>query len=477
MTMALSISIRLAARLARSGAALSYALSYALVFALLAPSLVPLAHAADTADAAQNAPTARARCATRTLSAGAFLDSIAVNTHIDYTDGAYADVRNVAKDLAWIGVHHVREGTPGTSAPLSSYVWLAQQGVKFNFVIRSNVADSLQQLDRFIAAAPGSVAAVEGFNEIDNFPVRYNGLAGDAAGLAAQQAIHAHVRNSAALAHVPVYDLTGYDLTRVATRAGAADFANQHVYPQNGEQPGYNANGDMWMAWAIDGLRKYDRPFVVTEFGYFTIPQAGWIRIGVDEATQAKGVLNGLFDAASLGVKRTYIYELLDEKPDPRNANGEMHFGLFRNDQSPKPSASAIRNLTTILRADAPSAGPVDTQGQTQTGMPPNASASCSLNGMPVSGRSLLLTKGDGRYLLALWNEVPFWDRATGKPLNAASTKVQVDFGAAASRVALYDPTVSADPLASHTDVRQLAVDVPDHVVLLEVTRAGTPGN
>ncbi|HKT97300.1 MAG TPA: calcium-binding protein [Paraburkholderia sp.] len=452
------------------------ALSCALAFALLAPPFVPQAHAADAAKTAQNAPappTARAACSTRTLSADAFLDSIAVNTHIDYTDGAYADVRNVAKDLAWIGVHYVREGTPGTSAPLSSYVWLAQQGVKFNFVIRSNVADSLQQLDRFAAAAPpGSVVAVEGFNEIDNFPVRYNGLAGDAAGLAAQQAIHAHVHGSASLPGVPVYDLTGYDLTRVSTRAGAADFANQHVYPQNGEQPGYNANGDTWMAWAIDGLRKYDRPFVVTEFGYFTIPQAGWIRIGVDEATQAKGVLNGLFDAASLGVARTYLYELLDEKPDPQNANGEMHFGLFRNDQSPKPSASAIRNLTAILRANAPSAGPVNTPGT-----PPDASLSCSLRGMPVSGRSLLLTKGDGRYLLALWNEVPFWDRATGKPLNAASAKVQVEFGTTASRVALYDPTVSADPLASHADVRQLAVDVPDHVVLLEVTRAGTPGS
>ncbi len=411
------------------------------------------------------------------MSAEAFLDSIAVNTHIDYTDGAYADVRNVAKDLAWMGVRHVRDGTPGASAPLSSYVWLAQQGVKFNFIVRGNVADSLQQLDRFAAAAPGSIAAVEGFNEINNFHVSYNGLTGDAAGFAAQQAIHAHVHGSASLPGVPVYDLTGYEFTRVATRAGAADFANQHVYPQNGEQPAYNPNGDKWMAWAIDGLRKYDLPFVVTEFGYFTLPQSGWYSIGVDEASQAKGVLNGLFDAASLGTTRTYIYELLDEKPDPRNVNNEMHFGLFRNDQSPKPSASTIRNLTTILRANAAAAGPANTQAGAQTGTPPDTSLSCSLHAMPVSARSLLLTRGDGRYLLALWNEVPFWDRATGKPLNAPGAKVQVEFGTAVSRIALYDPTVSADPLVRHADVRQLAVDVPDHVVLLEFTRAGTPGS
>ncbi|WP_322068601.1 calcium-binding protein [Paraburkholderia bannensis] len=391
------------------------------------------------------------------LRSDAFLDSIAVNTHIDYTDGAYADVRKVAADLAWIGVRHVREGTPGTSAPLSSYVWLAQQGVKFSFVIRPDVADSLLQLERFDAAAPRSVAAVEGFNEINNFPVRYNGLTGEPAGFAAQQAIYQHVHGNARFANVPVYDLTGYDVAHVSTRAGAADYANQHVYPQNGEQPAWNANGDKWFAWSLDGLRKFGLPLVVTEFGYFTIPQAGWVRIGVDEPSQGKGVLNGLFDAASLGVTRTYIYELLDEKPDPQNANSEMHFGLFRNDHTPKPAANTIRNLTAILRG-------------TPTGSAANDSPSYTLRGMPESGRSLLLAGGNGHYLLALWNEVPFWDRATGKPLNAATVKVQVEFDHAIRSAALYDPTVSADPQQRFDASQKLTVDVPDHVILLDVT-------
>lgn len=404
---------------------------------------------------------------TRAVSASALLDSIGVTIHLNYTDGAYADVRKVGDDLAWVGVRHVREATPGESAPLSSYLWLAQHGVKFTFVILGDIDESLRQLDRFAAAAPGSIAAVEGPNEIDNFPVTYRGLKGDAAGLAAQKAIYAHVHGSANLKGVPVYDLTGYGIAHVGTRAGAADFANHHVYPQNGDQPAYNANGALWLPWAINSVRKYQLPVVLTEFGYFSSPQAGWNSLGVDEATQAKGVLNGLFDAASLGVTRTYLYELLDEKPDPGNTNNEMHYGLFRNDHTPKPSASAIRNLTAILRAHAP-------DGAVGTGSP-NASSSYALSGMPQSGRSLLLTRSDGRYFVALWNEVPFWDRATGKPLNAPPVSVQVDFGAKASRVALYDPTVSAAPLATHADLQRLAVEVPDHVVLLEVTLAGTP--
>lgn len=405
---------------------------------------------------------------TRAISADALLDSIGVTIHINFTDGAYADVRKVSDDLAWAGVHHVREGAPAESIPLSSYLWLAQHGAKFNFVILGDIDNSLRQLDRFAALAPDSIAAVEGPNEIDNFPITYNGLKGDAAGLAAQRAIYAHVHGSAQLKGVPVYDMTGYGIAKVDTRANAADFANHHVYPQNGDQPAYNANGALWLPWAINSVRKYQLPIVLTEFGYFSSPQAGWNSLGVDEATQAKGVLNGLFDAVSLGVTRTYLYELLDEKPDPQHKNNEMHYGLFRYDHTPKPSASAIRNLTAILRANA-------TEGAANANSP-NASSSCVLSGMPQSARSLLLTRSDGRYFIALWNEAPFWDRATGKPLNAPPVSVQVDFGAKAGRVALYDPTVSATPLATHADLQRLAVEVPDHVVLLEVTLAGTPG-
>lgn len=393
----------------------------------------------------------------RAMSTSAFLDSIAVNIHITYTDGAYADARKVADDLVWLGVHHVREGTPANNFPFSTYLALAQRGIKFNLVVHGELDDSLRQLDRLAAAAPGSIAAVEGYNEIDNFHMSYQGRTGEAAALDSQRALYAHVHGNKALAGVPVYDLTGFNLQHVATRAGSADFANQHAYPQNGDQPASNGSGPAWIAWAVEAARKYGLPIVMTEFGYFTIPQSGWIYVGVDEATQAKGVLNGLFSAARLGVTRTYIYELLDEKPDPQNTDNGMHFGLFRNDHTPKPAATTIRNLTAILRA-------------TPSGSSNNNSPSYTLSGMPVSGRSLLLSRADGHYLLALWNEVPFWDRATGKPLNAGGVKVQVEFDHAMRSVALYDPTVSADPQMRVDAPLKMTLDVPDHVILLDVT-------
>ncbi|MFM0094534.1 calcium-binding protein [Paraburkholderia nemoris] len=412
------------------------------------------------------ASTVQGSDAVRAMPADVFIETLAVITHVNYTDGAYANVHNVADDMAWLGIRHVRDLSPGTAPPFSSYVYLARRGIKFNFLMRSNVEESIKRTAELNAAVPGSVAAIEGFNEIDNFPVSGHGLTGAAAGLALQRDIYAFVRSTPELAGVPVYDLTGYDHKLVETRAGSADYVNQHVYPQNGEQPTYNANGDRWLPSAIEGVKKFQLPIVITEFGYFSMPQAGWYFLGVDEATQAKGVLNGYMDAAVAGVKRIYVYELLDEKPDPQNKNAEMHFGFFRNDNSPKPVAYAIRNLTSIL----------NTRTMRRANGAARGTLAYTVSEMPVSGNSLLLRKKDGRFVLALWNETPIWNRATGTPLTSPPARVNLDFGAKASRVELYDPLVSATPFESHRDLRQLTVDIPDHVILLEITPADTPG-
>lgn len=393
------------------------------------------------------------------MSADRFVDGIAVNTHINYTDGAYANVKNVRDDLAWLGVHHVRDAAPGASAPMSSYAYLAVSDIKFDFLVRSEIAHSLAQIKAVETASRGSVDAVEGFNEINNWPVTYDGLKGDAAGLAAQRAIYAFVRGDPSLAGIPVYDLTGYNVSSVTTRFGSADYANQHVYPQNGEQPGYNANGDAWIKMGIRGVERFDLPLVITEFGYFSLPQSGWYQIGVDEESQAKGILNGLFDAAVSGVSRMYLYELLDEKADPRGADAGMHYGLFTFENRAKPAAFALHNLTSMLKAN----------GGTALNRLEGEAWRYTLTDLPPSGRSLLLRKSDGAFELVLWNEVPFWDHTSGKPLNSPSATVFVDLGSMAARVNLYDPMRGTAPLQTQRNVQQVRVDVPDHPVLLDI--------
>jgi hypothetical protein len=44
------------------------------------------------------------------------------------------------------------------------------------------------------------------------------------------------------------------------------------------------------------------------------------------------------------GIARTYAYELLDEKPDRGLRDPEQHFGPLRQDFTPKPAFTALRN-------------------------------------------------------------------------------------------------------------------------------------
>jgi hypothetical protein len=394
------------------------------------------------------------------LSTEKFIDTIGINIHVNYTDGAYADVGKVGDALQWLGVRHVRDNTPGNSAPISAYVHLGKRGFKYTFIIGDDVKRSFAQFELIETAAPGSIVAIEGFNEINNWPVTYAGLKGEAAGFAGQQDLYALVHRTPYLADVPVYDLTGYDAKGVATRAGFADYANNHTYPQNGQQPNYDKYGSVWIDWAFGDLRKFKLPLVLTEFGYYTVPQSGWNVIGVDEATQAKGTLNGLLDAVNTGISRTYIYELLDEKPDPKHLNSGMHFGLFNNNYSPKRAATALRNFISILQANSTPAVNASAKGR----------MAFTLADWPVSARRLLMQKKDGRFVLVLWNEVPFWDRAAGKPINSEPIKVLVDFGKTAGVVNVYDPLIGTAPTMTQRNLSQTTVDVPDHPVFVEVT-------
>ena len=73
-----------------------------------------------------------------TLAAQPFLDSLGANTHLPYTDGGYANIVNVAADLAYLGFDNVRDGiTDGESgsASLSTYITLAREGIKFTFSV------------------------------------------------------------------------------------------------------------------------------------------------------------------------------------------------------------------------------------------------------------------------------------------------------------------------------------------------------
>lgn len=381
-------------------------------------------------------------------------ESIGINTHIRFIDGAYARTSDVIRALDYLGIDKVRDSAPdvrsGGQLPLAPYIWMNKAGIRFDLIVNGDPFDAkkaIAGIERLQAERPGAIESIEGFNEVNIWPATFRGVRSVEASVEAHMTLVGALNNHPALSHIPVLDLTGAD--DPADLAGRGDYHNFHVYAQNGDQPG------KWIERA--GVLK-GRLWALTEFGYPSNPQSGWQVIGVDEATQARGLLNGILDAAKNGAWRIYLYELLDEKPDPKGADTQMHFGLLSYENKPKLSAIALRNFLRIIEdSGAPDAAlqPLD----------------MTLSGAPETLRTLVMQKASGRLQIALWNEAAFWDRAQGTPIENAAVPVTLSLPAGAKAVAFYDPLKQDTPIQNLHGEGQVQVSVPDYPVIVEIRR------
>jgi hypothetical protein len=397
------------------------------------------------------------------FSAQIFLRSFGVNVHMEYTDGRYAEAPKVLLDLGYLGIARVRDAVPRPEKwlprgqAMRAFNLLADGGIHFDLTASgdSSIPGDMQQLDAFEKQHPGAILSVEGPNEINNWPVHHAGITSEEAATAFQRALYKAVHGDPLLANVPVLYYTGGAPIDLAKHPGLADEANSHPYPHSGDQPwawlrrGYTENFTMAAGF----------PWQITETGYYTLPSShDWG--GVDDATQAKLLLNLMFDATLDGVDATYLYQLLDPYPytDPRGSGVDGHLGLFFYNGEPKPAATAIRNLFALL----------STAG---TASAPHA-LHFTVNGMPATGHTLALTRNDGSVVIALWDEAPAWDAKTGKPLHPQPVSVQVETPAAGRDGDAKSPAVLEDPISGKQSNLQpgahgYTVQVPDFPVLL----------
>ena len=380
-----------------------------------------------------------------------FSESIAVNIHTSYTDSKYVNTQSVISDLSYLGISTVRDANPNpASQGQNSYNVLANAGIKFDLIVSGSrpLDQAFASLDTFARAHPGTVTAVEGPNEVNNWPFSYNGLSGAAGYIAFEKALYVGVQNDTALTHVPVYRITGtYDVL------SDFDYASLHPYPKNGAQP----LPTLVAEWSAEQLHTGVTPIVITEAGYPTFPSGS----GVDNATQASLTLNLLFDAARIGASKTFLYELLDAYPDPNGTLGGNHYGLFDYGGAPKPAAVAIHNLTTILADPGPSAASFNP-----------GTLNYSVANLSASGSTLLLQKSNGAFELAIWNEPQIWNPATKSPIVPAGETVAVSLGGAFANVNIYDPTVSAAPISTLHNVSQVSLTLTGHPLIIEVGSA-----
>jgi hypothetical protein len=168
------------------------------------------------------------------------------------------------------------------------------------------------------------------------------------------------------------------------------------------------------------------------------------------ESVQAVYAVRTYLQHFADGIGRTYMYELMEESPDPGLTNSEDHFGLLRSDYSEKPAFVAIKNLLSIVGYGAPvSSSPLQ----------------FSLSGDPAGDlQHLVLQRANGSYLVALWRTASIWDHTALKDITVIPEQISVGLpnatavttsdpitGTAAARLALSQGHVSvpvgADPL------------------------------
>jgi hypothetical protein len=397
-----------------------------------------------------------------------FGQSIGVNTHIDWqgSGSSYADVAVVEASLAYLGVTHVRDGIPFSTWTLPEYEAIAATGVKFDILVTApdiDFATDLAQINQLAAAIPGSVASVEGANEFNLNGYTYAGVSSLNNPAWAQlfgPALYAAVKADPSLAGVSVVaacmaNASTADLQKEGNLDSFVDSSNWHVYYGNGDQPGVS------LASAIAAAESTapGKPVTITETGYYTAVDAmDWGGGGVTPAVQAILTVNDLLDAFKDGVQTTYLYELLDNIANPSSTDLEDSFGLFYADGTPKPAATAIHDLTTILADTGANAATFQT-----------ATLNATITGLPATGNDMVFEKSNGAYDIVVWNEPTVWNETTMSEVTPTATPITVNLGAKYGLVEVFDPLVGSAPIQTLTNVSSVQLGLAADPYIIEI--------
>jgi hypothetical protein len=370
------------------------------------------------------------------ISAAAFIGTLGINTHIDFNAYGYQNLTNVENDINYLGVKIIRDSDEN---PADAQSWLAvaqATGAKFDDYIPETSVAGMQTDLGYIQtlAQEGILAEIEGGNEEDD---SYPASLGNTVQATAyfQQQLYALGQQI----HLPVINMSfgsGWtaannwqgDYGTVGNLAAYANYANAHTYPNAGQLPDASIQQLNTLA-----QMAATQPVMTTEIG--------WSTSVFDETAIAKYVLDATMDGIKDGDSGMYFYGLFDD--------GSGNWGLFNADGTPRPAATALHDLTTLL---------TDTGASAATFTP--GSLNYTLSGTISGDNSVLIEKSDSSFWLSLWNET--------ESVNAPHT-ITVNLGEQAASVVEYDPLTGTSSIETWSNVSSVQVSVPDHPVLLEI--------
>ena len=400
-----------------------------------------------------------------------FVDQVGVNVHLYYGDTAYGNYRMVKQRLRELGVRHVRD----VSDP-DHRQWfydrvndLSSNGIKSTLVAcplgnggwTVGYDQTLYDLKNKVR---GALDGVEGVNEPDQAPYanRYvqardcefwlnrqskDGTYGKPLGVPVLGPALAFSSNSPLLGNI----------------GDRADQAAFHPYP-GGHPP--SGRGYTLASQRSDTLRTEfpgrSVSIQATETGYHdAVNCSGCGHKPTSQRAAAIYMPRLWLEYEQAGVRRAFSYELVDQFPDAGRSDPEKNFGLFENDWSYKPVASALKNMIGFL--DSPSASP-------RTPFSYSLSNTADPDGTGPRGavKDMLFQKADGSWWLALWQDSSAWDPDARQDIDNQATTVRVSLERTMNVVG-YRPTQSTGSVGS-VRAQSFSAGVDDDVLLVKLT-------
>jgi hypothetical protein len=405
---------------------------------------------------------AQAATGEQALQADSFADSVGVATHLAYTDTPYYTAwPTVLSELQSLGIHHIRDGFynwPSSSPVIAEHQALAAAGITSTYVIPLDNTTTTQIVQSF-ASNVQDLEALEAPNECD---AGANCGGGGSIGVANVVAFMPTVYAIGQALHVPV---VGPSFTVASAYATAGNLApemtynNLHVY-FGGRNPGSTGWGDSdaqghsygSLDWWIDqgNLDAPNVQSIITESGYIAYPATN-VPYTLPESVEASYIPRDLLLTFNRGIKRTFLYELLDEVSSPG-------YGLLRSDLTEKPAFTAVKNLLSVLSDQ----GPVFSPGKLDY----------TITGTDSTLTHTLLQKRDGSFWLILWSEQSSYDTAMNLPIpvNPLQVVLQLNGPAVAKQVVQFDSTGNASTTSVAGPGSTLSLTISDQISIIHIT-------
>ena len=378
-----------------------------------------------------------------TLSADEFVDSIGVGTHLNYFDTAYGRLPEVIARLRELGVRQIREAAPTDGgAHAAALRAVRDAGLKATLGYGDPNVDPAGWVEQSVAVIGADhIAGLEAPNELDNtqyfdWPARLR--------------TYMPALVAAGQRFAPGVPVIGPSFINPASRSRIPNdlpgWFNGHPY-SGGEPP----EGALHQAIDERDATVPGRPAVFTEAGYHNALNATGGQPAASEQAAAVYMPRLLATAFGAGVRRTFIYELLDEKPDPGLTDAEQHFGLLRNDLSPKPAFTAVKTLIEAVE-HSPGGGAVP-------GWELHAGSDV---------QRVALRRSDGSLAILLWRPVSVWDREARKEVDPGSEDAELDFsGLGARNLEVWRPSVATAPVLTRDRARKLDLQLAGDLVVV----------